>query len=59
MARLANYAMLLVAFDGLLLRAVDWTADATNAASVAVMQRLGGRQSRLTFLTLRASVHDG
>ena len=41
---MANYAMLLLAFDGLLLRAVDWTADATNTASVAVMQRLGGGQ---------------
>lgn len=41
---MANYTMLLVAFDGLLLRAVDWTADASNVASIAVMTRLGGRQ---------------
>jgi RimJ/RimL family protein N-acetyltransferase len=41
---MANYAMLLVAFDGLLLGAVDWTADVSNAASIAVMERLGGRE---------------
>lgn len=41
---MANYAMLLVAFDGLLLGAVDWTADVGNTASIAVMERLGGRQ---------------
>ena len=41
---MANYAMLLVAFDGLMLGAVDWTADVTNTASTAVMQRLGGRK---------------
>ena len=39
---MANYALLLVAFDGLRLKAVDWTADATNTASIAVMERLGG-----------------
>lgn len=41
---MANYAMLLVAFDGLMLGAVDWTADVSNTASIAVMERLGGRQ---------------
>ena len=41
---MANYAMLLVAFDGLLLGAVDWTADVGNTASIAVMERLGGKQ---------------
>jgi RimJ/RimL family protein N-acetyltransferase len=41
---LANRIVLLIAFDGMRLRAVDWTADEANAASIAVMQRLGGER---------------
>lgn len=40
---MANYVLLLVALDGLLLAAVDWTSDASNEASIAVMHRLGGQ----------------
>jgi RimJ/RimL family protein N-acetyltransferase len=39
---LANRIALLIAFDGMRLRAVDWTADEANEASIAVMRRLGG-----------------
>jgi RimJ/RimL family protein N-acetyltransferase len=42
-ATLANRLVLAIAFDGIGLRAVDWTADAANARSIAVMVRLGGR----------------
>jgi len=41
---MANHAMLLIAFDGLLLGAVDWTSDASNTGSIAIMERLGGRE---------------
>jgi hypothetical protein len=41
---LANRIVLLIAFDGMRLRAVDWTADEANAASIAVMRRLGGER---------------
>jgi RimJ/RimL family protein N-acetyltransferase len=40
----ANRLAVLIAFDGLRLRAVDWTADAENSASIAVMRRLGGAE---------------
>ncbi len=38
---LANALILLVAFDGLGLKAIDWVADAENTTSIAVMTRLG------------------
>jgi RimJ/RimL family protein N-acetyltransferase len=40
----ANRLALLVAFEGLGLGAVDWTADAENEASIAVMRRLGAER---------------
>ena len=40
---LANRLLLPIAFEGLGLRAVDWTTDAENAASIAVVERLGAR----------------
>ncbi len=40
---LANRLVLAIAFDGIGLRAVDWTADARNVDSIAVMERLGAR----------------
>lgn len=42
-ATLANRLILTIAFEGLGLLSVDWTADARNAASIAIMKRLGGR----------------
>lgn len=41
---LANALLLRVAFEGLRLKAVDWVADAANAPSIAVMERLGARR---------------
>ena len=43
-ATMANRLTLLIAFDGLRLRAVDWTADGSNESSIAVMRRLGGEK---------------
>lgn len=40
---LANRLVLAIAFDGIGLRAVDWTADAENSDSIALMRRLGAR----------------
>jgi RimJ/RimL family protein N-acetyltransferase len=40
---MANHALVIVAFEGLKLRAVDWTADVENVASIRVMERLGAR----------------
>ena len=40
---LANHALVIVAFEGMKLRAVDWTADAANGPSIRVMERLGAR----------------
>ena len=40
----ANRIALAIAFDGLRLRAVDFTADEANAASIAVMRRLGAER---------------
>jgi RimJ/RimL family protein N-acetyltransferase len=40
-ATLANHVALLVAFDGLGLDAVEWTANGENDRSIAVMERLG------------------
>jgi len=42
-ATLANRLVLPVAFEGFGVRAVDWTADARNAASIGVFRRLGAR----------------
>lgn len=41
----ANRLILLIAFEGLGLGAVDWTADGENAASIAVMRRLGAEKT--------------
>jgi len=41
---MANHVLLLVAFEGLGLKAVDWTADVRNSPSIAVMTRLGGSE---------------
>jgi RimJ/RimL family protein N-acetyltransferase len=66
---LANRLVLAIAFDGIGLRAVDWTADARNADSIAVMERLGarhiatnkawtaGRELEVRYRVERASYH--
>lgn len=38
---LANRLVLAIAYEGLGLKAVDWTADARNVASISVFERLG------------------
>jgi RimJ/RimL family protein N-acetyltransferase len=38
---LANRLVLLIGFEGLTLKSIDWVADERNAASIAVMTRLG------------------
>jgi RimJ/RimL family protein N-acetyltransferase len=43
-ASMANRLVLPIAFEGFGLKAVDWTSDPRNAASIAVFERLGARR---------------
>jgi RimJ/RimL family protein N-acetyltransferase len=40
---LANHVIILVGFEGLGLRSLDWIANAENRASISVMERVGAR----------------
>jgi ribosomal-protein-alanine N-acetyltransferase len=43
-ATMANWLVLLIGFEGMRLRSIDYVADAENGASVAVMERAGARR---------------